>query len=165
ASLKRYGAKARALVVEANLLVVQARLKGNDVGVTSRLWRLVKHYGLTNINRSTFDEAPGFARLLEQSLEALGQALPDSYRSHYPDVFRAAGSPGSATSQAISLTSKEQEILELLVRGLDNSSISQQTGIALSTTKWHLKNIYAKLGVSNRTEAILHQASERSRPD
>ncbi len=78
-----------------------------------------------------------------------------------------AGPKGTAPSQTISLTGKEQEIMELLVRGLDNSSISKQTGIALSTTKWHLKNIYAKLGVSNRTEAIRlqsSQASARNRP-
>lgn len=167
ASLKRYGAKARALVMEANLLVVQARAKENTAGITNRLRRLVKYYGLTNINRSTFDEAPGFARLLEQTLQDIGQPLPESYRNNYPDIFMTAGPKGTAPSQTISLTGKEQEIMELLVRGLDNSSISKQTGIALSTTKWHLKNIYAKLGVSNRTEAIRlqsSQASARNRP-
>lgn len=117
--------------------------------------------------RSTFDEAPGFARLLEQTLQDIGQPLPESYRNNYPDIFMTAGPKGTAPSQTISLTGKEQEIMELLVRGLDNSSISKQTGIALSTTKWHLKNIYAKLGVSNRTEAIRlqsSQASARNRP-
>ncbi|WP_397380941.1 helix-turn-helix transcriptional regulator [Pseudomonas sp.] len=33
--------------------------------------------------------------------------------------------------------------------------MSDKTGMALSTTKWHLKNIYSKLNVSTRTEAIL----------
>ena len=46
-------------------------------------------------------------------------------------------------------------MFECLLSGLSNTQISDKTGIALSTTKWHLKNIYAKLNVSSRTEAIL----------
>src|SRR3990167_6382238 len=53
------------------------------------------------------------------------------------------------------LTDKENEIFAHQLSGLSNSQISAQTGVALSTAKWHLKNIYAKLNVANRTEAIL----------
>ena len=53
------------------------------------------------------------------------------------------------------LTPREHEIFELLQSGLSNAQISEQTGTSVTTTKWHLKNIYSKLGVSNRTEAAL----------
>ena len=56
----------------------------------------------------------------------------------------------------ITLTQREQEILKLLRLGLSNQAISEQTGVALSTIKWHLKKIFAKLGVSTRAEAIVH---------
>ena len=53
------------------------------------------------------------------------------------------------------LTDKELEVFHGLLAGWSNGEISQRAGIALSTTKWHLKNIYSKLQVASRTEAIL----------
>ena len=57
------------------------------------------------------------------------------------------------------LTPKEFEIFELLQNGLSNAKISEHTGVSVTTTKWHLKNIYSKLGVSSRTEAVLRASS------
>src|SRR3990167_8325335 len=64
------------------------------------------------------------------------------------------------------LTDKENEIFAHQLSGLSNSQISAQTGVALSTAKWHLKNIYAKLNVANRTEAILcvHPPTPKTSP-
>jgi LuxR family maltose regulon positive regulatory protein len=45
-------------------------------------------------------------------------------------------------------------MLKLLARGLSNLQISRHSRIALSTAKWHLKNVFAKLDVSTRTGAI-----------
>lgn len=53
------------------------------------------------------------------------------------------------------LTDKELEILVLLSEGLANKKISERTGTTLNTVKWHLKNLFGKLGVANRTEAVL----------
>ena len=44
--------------------------------------------------------------------------------------------------------------LELVRQGLANKEISRELNISLSTTKWHLKNIFAKLQVGNRTSAM-----------
>ncbi len=45
-------------------------------------------------------------------------------------------------------------MLRLLALGLSNHEISARSQIALSTAKWHLKNVFAKLDVSTRTGAI-----------
>ena len=52
------------------------------------------------------------------------------------------------------LTDKEKEVLNLLQSGLRNKDVAVKANISLTTTKWHLKNVYAKLNVSNRTEAV-----------
>ena len=54
-----------------------------------------------------------------------------------------------------SLSSKEESILRLLAQGKLNKEIADTMGIALTTVRFHLKNIYQKLHVSNRTEAAL----------
>ncbi len=51
------------------------------------------------------------------------------------------------------LTAREREILLLVADGLTNSKIGKQLWVTEQTVKFHLSNIYRKLGVSNRTEA------------
>lgn len=51
------------------------------------------------------------------------------------------------------LTARELEVLRLLVKGLSNREIGQLLGFSENTAKFHLKNILAKLEVSDRTEA------------
>lgn len=53
------------------------------------------------------------------------------------------------------LTDTELKVLELLSQGLSNKEISKRSGIAVTTTKWHLKNIFGKLAASNRVGAVL----------
>jgi DNA-binding NarL/FixJ family response regulator len=56
----------------------------------------------------------------------------------------------------LSLTVRELEVLRLIARGLQNKQIATQLGISLRTVEGHLNNIFSKLGVTSRTEAILH---------
>ncbi|MDH4564591.1 helix-turn-helix transcriptional regulator [Pseudomonas sp. BN411] len=52
------------------------------------------------------------------------------------------------------LTDREREVVCLAAKGLSNEEIGQQLALALGTVKWHLHNIYEKLKVRNRTQAI-----------
>jgi DNA-binding NarL/FixJ family response regulator len=51
------------------------------------------------------------------------------------------------------LTTRELQVLERVAEGLQNKEIAQQLEVALSTVENHLKAIFVKLAVSNRTEA------------
>jgi two-component system, NarL family, response regulator LiaR len=51
------------------------------------------------------------------------------------------------------LTDKEREILVLLAKGLSNQEISDRLYISIATVKFHLTNIFTKLGAKNRVEA------------
>ncbi len=57
------------------------------------------------------------------------------------------------------LTPREREVLELLVHGLANKQIAVRLGTTERTVKFHVSSILAKLGVSNRTEAVAEAAS------
>ena len=45
-------------------------------------------------------------------------------------------------------------MLRLLPSRLINAGIATECGMSVNTVKWHLKDIYAKLGVSSRAEAV-----------
>lgn len=57
--------------------------------------------------------------------------------------------------ESIRLTQREREILLRVAEGHENGSISRLLTIAESSVEWHLKNIYAKLEVRNRTAAVV----------
>jgi len=52
------------------------------------------------------------------------------------------------------LTERELDLLALLINGNSNSEIATQLSISIATVKFHLANIYSKLGVNNRVEAV-----------
>ena len=68
------------------------------------------------------------------------------------------------------LTEREIEALVLLVNGNSNSEIATQLSISTATVKFHLANIYSKLGVDNRVDAVRislenHLVPKKSLPD
>jgi DNA-binding NarL/FixJ family response regulator len=63
--------------------------------------------------------------------------------------------PGDdASSKDLGLTERERSILAALARGLSNGEIAAELWITQQTVKFHLTNIYRKLGVKTRTEAM-----------
>ncbi len=60
-----------------------------------------------------------------------------------------------------SLSRKERVMLEALSKGLTNRQLSAELGISLNTVKFHLSNLYDKLSVKNRAQAIAFYYSSR----
>ena len=58
-----------------------------------------------------------------------------------------------AAGGAVVLSEREAAVLAAVAKGLSNREIGRQLWISEQTVKFHLRNIYAKLGVSSRTEA------------
>ena len=87
-----------------------------------------------------------FIRRLGQEFEA--QRSMRHHRSHNDADSQ------QAVSQAIQpLSAKERAVLRLLAGGARNDAIAEQLSISVNTVKWHLKSVYAKLAVENRTQA------------
>ena len=59
------------------------------------------------------------------------------------------------------LTKRERALLEALSRGLSNRQLSAEFGISANTVKFHLSNLYEKLSVSSRTQAVAFFFSSR----
>lgn len=105
--------------------------------------------------RSLFIEEGEAIRQLLQQLESAERqpALQGFIRS------LLAIWPGQDSRQALDvleegLTEREREVVCLAAKGMSNEEIGQQLSLALGTVKWHLHNIYEKLKVRNRTQAI-----------
>ena len=61
---------------------------------------------------------------------------------------------GRSTELVEELSDREVEVLNLIAKGSTNQEIAQELILSLYTVKSHARNIYSKLGVKNRTEAV-----------
>jgi len=67
----------------------------------------------------------------------------------------ARGNVAPQQHQIETLTDREQDVLTLLAQGMTNKDIAQSLFLSVRTIEAHLRNIYGKLDVNNRTEAVL----------
>lgn len=152
--------RARHLVIEAMIITVE---KTTPEKSAQAVKALIDTYGVENMTRFVFDEAPGFGDVLMATHAGHGLRLPDKYIENYPEIFNTQGiltaadtvTPVTPSNIVNKLTDREMDIFQLITSGHSNKDISEKTGTAISTIKWHLKNIYDKLGITSRTEAIL----------
>lgn len=62
---------------------------------------------------------------------------------------------------SISLTAREEETLVLLTKGYANKEIADHLNLSIETVRSHLKNIYTKMHVRSRAEAVAHYMSKK----
>jgi LuxR family maltose regulon positive regulatory protein len=111
--------------------------------------------------RIFLDEGEPLRRLLSAAtarpgMEEFTARLLSAFRAE--EVRQTASAPQGGESRAQPLieplSSRELEILQLIDRGYSNHQIAEQLFLALSTVKGHNRNIFEKLAVRRRTEAV-----------
>jgi DNA-binding NarL/FixJ family response regulator len=58
------------------------------------------------------------------------------------------------TTQSVSLTERERDVIQRLARGMSNKEIAAALGVTERTVKFHVASLFTKLGAGNRTEAV-----------
>jgi LuxR family maltose regulon positive regulatory protein len=117
--------------------------------------------------RTFVDEGAPMAELLSQ---ALGRGIAPGYARKLLDVYGEMTKDGEertalqATPLSVvrrpspalvePLSERELEVLRLISEGLSNPEIAQRLFLALNTVKVHTRNIYGKLDVHSRTQAV-----------
>lgn len=152
--LDKQNLPSRALIARCNIAMIAFRQGKNDAAI-HQLKRLIDHYGLVCFSRIVFDESPGLEQLFQYAMTEHDFMIHPMFQEIFSSLFAECHTEKELVQPVQRLTDKETEIFNLLATGLSNSEISKQSGIALSTTKWHLKNIYFKLGVENRSAALM----------
>ncbi|RQS71634.1 LuxR family transcriptional regulator [Burkholderia sp. Bp8963] len=131
------------------------------------LQALVQHrQGQTRLALRTLQRVGDAARaggcrraLLDEGAELV--AMLDSMPDAETDRVHSISRPGVQKAAWLGMLSqREHEILQLLCSGASNREISEKLFLSENTVKFHLKNLYLKLDVRNRAQAILKARSD-----
>ncbi|HEY4034640.1 MAG TPA: LuxR C-terminal-related transcriptional regulator [Ktedonobacteraceae bacterium] len=111
--------------------------------------------------RSFMDEGAGIEALLYRLHKCDRKHGPIPYLDTLLVAFQqenkahvSAGECAKAQPLPMPLSERELQVLQLLAQGASNREIAQELVIVLDTVKRHVSNIFSKLGVSNRVQAI-----------
>jgi DNA-binding NarL/FixJ family response regulator len=156
---------------QPDLVVLDLRMPGMDGLTCIRLLRErfpeVKIAVLSGLDANdTVDEAMrlGASAFISKSVDPA--ELPDALVAAMAEepvralIGRGEARHGAAVRE-VGLTERELEILQALGEGRSNRDIAKKLWLAEQTVKFHLTNIYRKLNVSSRTEAV-HWAYQHS---
>jgi len=108
------------------------------------------------------DEGLEVQRLLRHEHRLISEAnrrpVPDLDREFLQMLMDAIGSEcaagGGGSTALLPLTDRECEMLVLLANGISNKGMANRLFVSENTVKFHLKNIYAKLSVTSRVQAV-----------
>jgi LuxR family maltose regulon positive regulatory protein len=149
----RVGSVIEFLILQA----LAAQSQGDETGAIRSLERALALAEPEGYVRIFVDEGEPMARLLRQ---AVARGIAPSYVNKLLAAFGAPVSPPSQpppqSAQALMepLTERELEVLRFLTTHLSSTEIAEELFISVNTVRYHIKNIYGKLDVHRRTDAI-----------
>lgn len=137
----------------------------NGVAATRRIrerWPSVQVIALTSFEEDSLVQdalqAGAIAYLMKtvtaRELAAAIRAAHEGKMTLSPEAAQALVRVKTVARDTNELTEREREVLKLMVDGMDNAEIAASLVVSLSTVKYHISNILAKLGVENRVAAV-----------
>ena len=159
-------AMVRAKVLQPDVILMDLMMPGMD-GVTAT--RSIKEHNpsIQIIALTSFQEdelvqnamkAGAIGYLMKnvsvRELEAAIRAAKQGKMILSPEAAQSLVRATQQAAETETLTAREQEILKLMVEGLNNAEIAERIVVSLSTVKYHISNILMKLGVDNRVAAV-----------
>ncbi len=136
------------------VIVVMLTVSDDEQDLFAALKNGAQGYLLKKIDPTElFEQLRGLAR----GEAALSRLMANKLLSEFTH-----GRPAAATDAA--LTPREQQVLQLVARGLTNREIAETLVVAENTVKNHLRNILAKLHLENRVQAAAYALREGLAP-
>lgn len=134
-----------ALLARLQVLRVLLALRQRQINAArTLLMRLVTEFPITDFRSILLEEF--------RALSPLRDSIPPT--NWYAPVPLPADRGNTHSELLDALSDRELEVLRCLPAGLSNQAMADQLYISINTVKWHLKEIYSKLGAGNRTQAI-----------
>jgi LuxR family maltose regulon positive regulatory protein len=152
--VRRHGRNRSLITICLQQALVEQAL-GHPAEAQARVAQALRLAAPEAYRRAFLDEGPSLAELLVLARSVAPDFVDELLESLAPEGIALNG-PETLPDQSElvePLTERELEILQLVAAGLSNPEIAEHLYLSLNTVKWHAKNVYGKLNVSNRVEA------------
>jgi LuxR family maltose regulon positive regulatory protein len=159
--VQRFEIMLQALLLRAQMTAVQGNIEASLVDLRQAI-ELAEPEGYV---RTFLDEGPAIAALLKLSLKQSTRQgnRQTSFMRQLLASFTAPGPEGLTIKPTTleldekliePLTDREMDVIRLMAEGLKYHEIAERLFISLNTVRFYVKEIYSKLNVNNRTQAI-----------
>ncbi len=140
----------------AEIILVQAYWQAEEIDkATSVLERGVSFAAERGIVQPFVDEGPELARILYRARTmGVDHAFIGKLLAAFPLDQQSRAAAETQPHSVEPLSAREVTVLTLLSQGLSNKEVAAKLYLSVRTVKWYTSNIYAKLDVSSRTQAI-----------
>ena len=152
--IERLAGEQGRLGTQVAIRVLQAlaeKARGRRADALDRIEQALSLAAHAGYRRAFLDEGAAITDLLQERRDAAADFV-DSLLSALPKPSDAPAAANQALVEPLGDT--QLSILRLVAEGLSNQEVADKVGITVGTTKWHLNQIYGKLGVSSRTQAV-----------
>ena len=155
-------------LLQPDLVILDIRLRGSRSGIEVASKLREAHPDLKIVVLTNYAQEPYLKAMIKagvdgyllkdtppsQIVEAIDMILEG--RSVYSNSINSRLVSGYLREQGVSdLTAREAEVLQLVADGLTNEQVAQKLSVGQKAVQMHLTNVYSKLGVSRRTEAVV----------
>jgi LuxR family transcriptional regulator, maltose regulon positive regulatory protein len=149
----------RAVPFRVDALVIRAQLRNLTGDRTAAAADLMEALSLAAPEQicGPFERAPGLVPLLRAVIKASRSDFADVRLLAFAESLSSRmtrACPAALSSNGFQFSSREFEVLEELIHGCSNKEIARALDMTEHTVKFHLKNIFAKLKVERRGQAI-----------
>ncbi|WP_332102901.1 LuxR C-terminal-related transcriptional regulator [Kineobactrum salinum] len=146
----------RALLKFEILGAVTGDLAGHEDTVMEHLDNAVALYRDSGFIRDFLNEAPRMTQLVERYIEQMaGASAKHQQRAAAREIVERLKKEEAGVDEVVQLLSdREIEVLQQLSHGYSNKLIGRKMDVSDSTVRFHLRNIFAKLNVKSRLQAV-----------
>jgi len=138
------------LIIKALILKKKKRMNRSETALIHAL-KLAESGGYIRV---FVDEGPPLAEFID-AIDRFDDKSVKRFAKKLSVAFKSSGHANRQDGLIEELSSRELDVLRLICKGRSNKQISAALFISANTVKTHLKNIYGKLSVHSRSEAIL----------
>jgi len=141
------------------LLALALERSGQEDEALAQLALAVDQAAQSGLVRTFLDEGSGVTRLLAKLQARPPRSLGAAAADHLRLLLEYAAGPDGGHHPAAELTRTELGLLALVAQGHSNRDAAAKLGLSINTVKWHMAQIFSKLDVNNRGQAV-HRARQ-----
>jgi LuxR family maltose regulon positive regulatory protein len=155
AALTEKAHQTAALLMVLILQAIVFRETGREEEAKKRMEQAILLAREAGCKRPFLDQWHKIGSLLSSVQDISPLFVRELVKDHRAEAVSSAATMQAESNEIESLSPRERDVLECIAQGFSNTEIAEKLYISIGTVKWHVNNIFGKLDVKSRTQAVI----------